>query len=148
MLERGDVPGFAARLETFVFDFAAPNLQGETIHRALLQALFLLMAAPTQSEPSHRGGRADHEVRIGNRVYVFEVKYNQSQDAALRQIGDRQYGRQYLGTGRTVTAVGLAFRRDLKTGPCLQVAQADLARLLTAREVDVPRERRTPYPPG
>ncbi len=36
MLERGDVPGFAARLETFMFDFAHENLQGETIFRALL----------------------------------------------------------------------------------------------------------------
>ncbi len=52
------------------------------------------------------------------------------------QIRDRQYGRQHLGTGRTVTAVGLAFRRDLQTGPCLQVAQADLAQLLADRDAE------------
>ena len=132
--------------------FSAANnfvdISDEPGYRALLQALFLLMAVPTQSEPSNWGGRSDHEVQIGNRVYVFEVKYNQFQDAALRQIRDRQYGRQHLGTGRTVTVVGLAFRRDLQTGPCLQVAQADLARLLTAGAEDVPRERRRRCPPG
>ncbi len=140
-LATGDVDGFGRRLEHFVFRMAHENLQQEVGYRALLQALFLLMAVPTQSEPSNWGGRADHEVQIGNRVYVFEVKYNRSQDAALRQIRDRQYGRQHLGTGRTVTAVGLAFRRDLQTGPCLQVAQADLAQLLTAGAEDDPRER-------
>jgi len=147
-LATGDVDGFAHRLENFVFGIAHENPRQEAGYRALLQALFLLMSVRTQSEPSNWGGRADHEVQIGNRVYVFEVKYNRSQDAALRQIRDRQYGRQHLGTGRTVTAVGLAFRRDLKTGPCLQVAQADLARLLTADAEDVPRERRRRYPSG
>ena len=130
----GDVDDFGRRLEHFVFRIAHENLHREASYRALLQALFLLMAVPTQSEKSNWGGRADHEVHIGHRVYVFEVKYNQSEGAALRQIRDRQYGREHLGSGRTVTAVGLAFRRDLKTGPCLKVAQADLAQLLTARE--------------
>ncbi len=147
-LERGDVPGFAARLETCVFGFAHENLQTESNFRVLMQALFRQMAVPTQSEPSNWGGRADHEVRIGDRVYVFEVKYNRPADAALRQIGDRGYGRQHLDTGRTVTAVGLAFRRDLSTGPCVQVAQADLARLLAVDTESAPRERRRPYPPG
>ncbi len=136
-LETGDVDGFGRRLEHFVFGIAHENLQQEAGYRALLQALFLLMAVPTQSEKSNWGGRADHEVQIGHRVYVFEVKYNRSEDEALRQIRDRQYGRQHLGTGRTVTAVGLAFRRDLQTGPCLQVAQADLAQLLADRDAEL-----------
>ncbi len=147
-LATGDVDGFGRRLEDFVFGIAHENLQQEAGYRALLQALFLLMAVPAQSEPSNWGGRADHEVQIGHRVYVFEVKYNRSEDEALRQIRDRQYGRQHLGTGRTVTAVGLAFRRDLQTGPCLQVAQADLARLLTAGAEDIPRAHRRRYPLG
>ncbi len=150
-LERGDVSAFAARLETFVFGFAHENLQGEAIFRALLQALFRLMAVPTQAETSNWGGRADHEVHIGDRVYVFEVKYNRSKGAALRQIGERGYGRQHLGRGRTVTAVGLAFRRDLPTGPCLQVAQADLAQLLADRDAEadtVQQETRTSYRMG
>ena len=65
-LATGD--GFGGRLEYFVFGTAHENLQQETGYRALLQALFLLMAVPTQSEPSNWGGRADHEVQIGHRV--------------------------------------------------------------------------------
>ena len=134
-LANGDVDGFACRLENFVFQFAHENLQNEASCRALLQTLFVLMGVYTQSEKSNLGGRADHVVQIDNRVYVFEVKYNRSANAALDQIRDRQYGREYLGAGRTVAAVGLAFHRDPKTGPYLQVAQTNLAKLLT-RETD------------
>ena len=75
-LERGNVPGFAARLETFVFGFAHENLQGKASFRVLMQALFRLMELPTQAEPSNWGGRADHVVHVGDRVYIFEVKFN------------------------------------------------------------------------
>ena len=128
-LADGDVDGFGQRLERFVFHMAHQNLQREESCRALLQALFLLMAVPTQSEKSNWGGRSDHEVRVGDRVYVFEVKYNETAGAALRQIRDRGYGREHLDADRPVTAVGLAFRRDLQTGPCLQVAHAELDKL-------------------
>ena len=56
-LERGDVPGFTARLETFVFGFAHENLQGEASFRVLMQALFRLMELPAQAEHSNWGGR-------------------------------------------------------------------------------------------
>ena len=132
-LGREDVEGFAQRLETFVSGLSYENLRTEHACNILMQSLFRQLADATQSEKSTWGGRSDHEVRVGEHLYVFEIKYNRSADAALRQIRDRGYGREHLDADRPVTAVGLAFRRDLKTGPCLQVAQADLARLLTAR---------------
>ena len=135
-LARGDTAGFAGHLETFVFGLTHENLQSEAACNVLMQALFRLLADATQSEKSAWGGRSDHEVRVGERLYVFEVKYNRSADAALRQIRDRGYGREHLDADRPVTAVGLAFRRDLKTGPGLQVAQADLADLLADRAAE------------
>ena len=150
-LADGDVDGFGRRLEAFAMGLAYENLHREESCRALLQALFMQMGVPTQSEKLNWGGRSDHEVHIGHRIYVFEVKYNAGELEALRQIRDRGYGREHLASGHTVTAVGLAFRRDLETGPCLKVAQADLADLLADREVDAddgPQEARTTYLTG
>ena len=118
-----DMDGFAERLETFVLGRTHENLRSEAACNVLMKALFRQPADATQSEKSAWGGRSDHEVRVGERLYVFEVKYNRSADAALRQIRDRGYGREHLDADRPVTAVGLAFRRDLKTGPCLQIAR-------------------------
>ena len=133
-LEPGDVPGFARRLETFAFGLARENLQSEASFRTLLQSLFLQMAEPTQSEKSTQGGRADHEIRIGARVYVFEVKYNRPVAQARNQIRDRQYGREHLDAGLEVTAVALAYRHDLSDGPRLECRFDELAALLAERE--------------
>ena len=132
-LEEDDLEAFGWQLENFVFGLAHQNLQGEPVYRTLLQSLIRQMGFPTQSEKSNWGGRSDHEVHVGDRVYVFEVKVDQSANTALRQIRERGYGREYLD-GMQVTAVGLAFRKDLKEGPCLQVAHADLPQLLSERE--------------
>lgn len=130
-LAHGDTAGFVARLETFVFGLSHENLRREDTCNLLMQALFCLLADTTQSEKSNWDGRSDHEVRVGDRLYVFEVKYNRSPDAALRQIQDRRYGREHLpADGETVAAVGLAFRKDLKDGACLQYCEANLATLL------------------
>ena len=129
-LVRGDTKDFAGRLEFFVFGLAHENLRHEEAFNAVLQALFQLLADAAQSEKSSGEGRSDHEILVGARSYVFKVKYNRTPDAALRQIRDRQYGRTLLAEGRTATAMGLAFRKDLKDGPCLQYRTADLAELL------------------
>ena len=149
-LEQGDVSGFRARLEDFVFGISHVNLQGEASFRTLLQALFMQMELPTQSEKSTLGGRADHEVRAGNRLYVFEVKYNRPVNEARNQIRDRQYGREHLGSGLDVIAVSLSFRRDLQTGPRLECRTENLATLLAERVQDPatapPRANQHPGP--
>lgn len=123
-LELGDVPGFAAHLETFVFGFAHENLQGEASFRVLMQALFRLMELPAQAEHSNWGGRADHLVRVGDRVYIFEVKFNRPVHEALRQIRDRDYGREHQDTDREVIAVGLAFHRTPGSPPAWNAGPA------------------------
>ena len=128
-LERGDMPGFAARLETFVFGFAHENLQGEASFRVLMQALFRLLELPAQAEQSNWGGRADHLVHVGDRVYVFEVKFNRPVHEALRQIGDRGYGREHQDTDQEVIAVGLAFHRTPGSPPRLECRTDNLAAL-------------------
>ena len=135
-LEQGNVPEFARRLETFVFGLARENLQGEACFRILLQSLFLQMAETSQAEKSTWGGRADHELRVGNRVYIFEVKYNRSAREARRQIRDRQYGREHLDADPDTIAVGLAFRQDLKGGPRLEHTVDSLAALLAEHRME------------
>ena len=133
-LRQGDVKGFCHRLESFTSKFAGENLQSESSFRTLLQALFLQMGEPTQSEKSSQGGRVDHELRIGKRMYVIEAKYNRPVNEALRQIRERPYGREHLDMDWDVTALALAYRRDLKSGPMLQCEARKLADLLAGRE--------------
>ncbi len=133
-LAAGDVQGaFHQRLEAYLFHFSFHNLRSEDTFRTLLQSLLLQMGRPTQSEKSTLGGRADHEIRFGHRMYVFEVKYNQSLGAARRQIRDRQYGREHLGRGWDVVAVSLNLRRN-PDGIALECATDALGELLGVRD--------------
>ena len=133
-LAAGDVKGaFHQRLEDYLFHFSFHNLRSEDTFRTLLQSLLLQMGLPTQSEKSTLGGRADHEIRFGNRVYVFEVKYNKSIAAARRQIRDRQYGREHLGRGLEVVAVSLNLRRN-KDDIALECEPDNLVELLGIRD--------------
>ncbi len=140
-LKRGDVPGFAKRLETFAFGLARENLQSEASFRTLLQSLFLQMAEPTQSEKSSQGGRSDHEITVGGRLYIIEVKYNRPAAAGLAQIRERSYGREYLDAGLVATAVALAFRHDKGKGTWLECVYEDLPTLLRERDTALDPER-------
>ncbi len=106
-MESGDVKGFCHRLEAFTSKLAGENLRSESSFRTLLQALFLQMGEPTQSGKSSQGGRVEHELRIGKRMYVIEAKYNRPVSEALRQIRERPYGREHLDTDWNVTALAL-----------------------------------------
>ena len=137
-LASGDVKGaFHQRLEDYLFHFSFHNLRSEDTFRTLLQSLLLQMGLSTQSEKSTLGGRADHEIRFGNRMYVFEVKYNQSLGAARRQIRNRQYGREHLGRGLEVVAVSLNLRRN-QDDIALECATDDLVELLGVRDKTLP----------
>ncbi len=129
-LEQEDVPGFAKRLETFAFGLARENLQSEASFRTLLQSLLELGGLDARAEKSTAGGRSDLETRVGNKIYVIEAKFNRPVTAAHNQIRDRQYGREHLGRGLEVIAVGLAFRHDLNTGPRIEYSEDNLADLL------------------
>ncbi|MBQ8487456.1 MAG: PD-(D/E)XK nuclease domain-containing protein, partial [Prevotella sp.] len=54
-------------------------------------------------------GRADIVLRMPKGIYVMELKYDDTADAALRQINERGYADKYRADGRPVTKVGLAF---------------------------------------
>ncbi len=114
--------------ESWTYDILGlGELTPERDGRVLMQALFRLMELPAQAEHSNWGGRADHLVHVGDRVYIFEVKFNRPVHEALRQIRDRGYGREHQDTNREVVAVGLAFHRTPGSPPRLECRTDNLA---------------------
>ena len=139
-LLNGNIRHFANTLDSFTFGLAYDNLHGETCCRTLLQSLFMLMDVPHRSERHTRGGRADHEVEIGDHIYVIEVKFDKEPvkglaDKALAQIRDHGYGRDHLARrDRNVTALALAWHRDPQGFAVLSYRSRPLAALLAARD--------------
>ena len=60
-------------------------------------------------------GRPDAVLRTEKGIYVFEFKYAQSADAALRQCRDRNYAARFVGESRPVYYVGVNYDPKART---------------------------------
>ena len=85
------------------------HLRHEKYYQTVFYVTFLLLGTTVQAEARTSTGRIDALVQTPERVYIFEFKLDRSAQAALDQIRDRDYFRQFAGGDRPVTLVGAAF---------------------------------------
>jgi len=75
--------------------------------------VFYLMVAASgvlvHTEPLSSHGRMDIAVEFKDKVYVIELKCNQSADAAIQQIHAKRYHEKYLQSGRRIHLLGINF---------------------------------------
>ena len=66
-------------------------------------------------EKAQSGGRVDCVVETPKYVYIFEFKRDGSAEAALQQIEDRGYAKEYASDGRTIYLIGCNFSSETGT---------------------------------
>ena len=76
---------------------------------AMLYTLFVSFGADVVAEDLSAKGRADLTLKMPKGIYIIELKYNDTAEAALKQIDERGYASKYALDGRPVTKVGIAF---------------------------------------
>lgn len=110
--DTGDLPAFIEAVKTF---FAGVPYQWESDNRnehyyhALLYTLLTAFGADIRAEETSAKGRSDLTLLMPKGIYVMELKYDGSADAALAQINERGYADKYALDGRPVTKVGISF---------------------------------------
>ena len=101
-------------VETMLFSLYAQippdwRIANEAEAKRYFQLFFAMLGAdPAPEYPSARG-YADAIVQRPDAVYVFEFKYDESPEAAMRQIRERGYADKWKGGKRPVTLVGINF---------------------------------------
>ena len=111
LIASGDVREVA---ETMLFSLYAAvppdwRIRDEAEAKRYFQLFFTMLGAnPAPEFPSARG-YADAVVECPQAVYVFEFKYDESSEAAIRQIRDRGYADKWMGGTRPVTLIGINF---------------------------------------
>ena len=79
-------------------------------------------------EDSTSRGRLDMAVRLGDHVYLFELKVveiaGQGTGSAMAQLRDRRYAEKYSGQGRCVHLVAVEFSRETRNLAAFEVARA------------------------
>jgi len=113
-LNAGDIDGF---FRTFYLFFSGvPNdihLRHEKYYQSIIYVVFKLIGFLITAEARNNIGRADAVVETEDRVYVIELKLNDTAEAAMKQIREKRYFEPYLDRGKEILLVGAAF--DVET---------------------------------
>jgi hypothetical protein len=84
----------------------------EKFYHALLMMAFTSGGMNAQAEYSTDKGRIDIVLDMPSVIYVMEIKFNESADVALAQIEERRYYERFMGKGKDVILLGMAFKRE------------------------------------
>ena len=77
--------------------------------------IFSLMGAHVRVEESSAIGRADVVIHFPDTIYVMELKYDGSAEAALRQIDDKGYLVPYSASGKRLVKIGVNYDSSKRT---------------------------------
>ena len=107
-----DLPAFIEAIKTFFagvpYHWQQDN-RNEHYYHALLYTLLAAFGADVRAEEPSAKGRSDLTLLMPKGIYVMELKYDDTVDAALEQIDRRGYAEKYKLDGRPITKVGIAF---------------------------------------
>ena len=121
-LKRGEVDRFKTLLSSFLasIPYTARRKENETEkERYFSYTLYLIFRIAscyiTYIEKEQSYGRLDCCVETAKYVYVFEFKLDGSADAALRQIEDRGYAKEFEASGKTIYKIGVNISSETGT---------------------------------
>ena len=86
--------------------------QNEHYYHALLYTLLVAFGADVRAEEPSAKGRSDITLKMPKAIYVMELKYDDTVDAAIGQINRKGYADKYTLDGRPVIKVGIAFSSE------------------------------------
>lgn len=88
------------------------HMDVEKFYHAILQGICSTASIKSQSEYSTSHGRIDTVLDFAQTIYVIEIKFNKSAEAALGQIEERKYYEPFVNRGKAIILIGLAFERS------------------------------------
>ncbi len=109
-LNTGDLEDFFATLGIFFANIPYElNVDMEKYYQSLFYAVFTLIGLSIDAEVHTNKGRIDCVLQTGDTIYVIEFKLNDTKEAALQQIHDKQYAQKYLNSGKKIILLGVEF---------------------------------------
>ncbi len=110
-LAQEDMKQFIETVNAILSAIPYPQIQGQG--ESYYHTVFYLMLASSGvlvlTEPLSSHGRVDMAVEFKDKVYIVELKCNQSAEEAIRQIREKRYHEKYLQSGRKIYLLGINF---------------------------------------
>jgi hypothetical protein len=90
------------------------HVKQERYYHSLIQMIMMLVGADIQSEVSMATGRIDMVVRVKERIFVLEFKFDKTAQEAMDQILEKRYYEKYQHEAKPIILVGLSFNYENK----------------------------------
>ena len=112
-VRKGEAEGFMRRMEAFFAngDYALMGDKELYFHNAMY-VFFSLLGLYVEVERHTTNGRMDILVQTKDYIYIFELKIDQSADAALKQIEEKGYAKPFAADLRKLFKIGLNFSTE------------------------------------
>ncbi len=92
-----------------MLNFRASSKYSERDVHTIFYLIFSLMGAYVRVEEERAIGRADVVVYMPDSVFVFELKFDGTAEAALQQIDEKGYLEPYSADGRKLYKIGVNY---------------------------------------
>lgn len=77
--------------------------------------LISLLGLETEAEVTTSDGRIDMIIKTDEHIYVIELKYDGSAQAAINQINERRYDLKFQSDPRRIIKIGVNFSSSTRT---------------------------------
>ena len=89
--------------------------KSEGHYQQMLYIIFSLLGRYVDVEVHAPTGRVDMVMRTAKSLYLFELKLNQSAEAAMRQIDLKEYASHFALAGLPIIKIGINFDSERHT---------------------------------
>ncbi len=117
-LRNSDIPSLVKAMNAYYEKIPHVVLRKEIGYEAMFYSYFLLLGVDKIIvEDTTTIGRIDAVIEAETKVWVIEIKVDQSTAKALREIKDKRYYAKYINTDKEIYIVGLNFfseKRQIK----------------------------------
>lgn len=113
LFDTGDIEGAVACLKMLFSKVPYQlHIEREQFYHGLLQVACNASGLKVQSEYSTSHARIDLVLDLPSKLYIVEVKFNESAEIALAQIEERRYYEPFLKCGKPIVLLGLSFKKE------------------------------------
>jgi hypothetical protein len=107
--ERGDLFIETANAILSAIPYPHVRKQGESYYHTIFYLMLSASGVLVQTEVLNIRGRVDMEMHFPDKIYIVELKCNQSAKKAIAQIRAKKYFEKYLQSGKKILLLGINF---------------------------------------
>ncbi len=111
-----DMEAFMPHLKKFYDKFPYTIINNNERHyQAVMFTIFMMLGEDVTVEHATSNGRIDLVLKTAKSIFIFELKYKKSANAAIAQISDKDYAKTFADDNRKVVKVGVNFSEDQRS---------------------------------